>query len=248
MMISRIVSAGVALIILLSCATTPAWADRDRKDKDHRIKVIKKERDHKAEKRHRSNDRRIRVKKNSRGHVLDKRHRHDRRYPRRGHVIKRLPRGYHTVPHRGRRFYHHHGVWYRRSGARFVVILPPVGVTIPVLPPFHTTVWIGNVPYYYANGMYYIWLPAKRVYMATNPPAESEVEEESEKPDKLFVYPKKGQSKEQQATDRYKCYRWSVDQTGFDPTRSGGNVPEAQYYSKRSDYHRAMKACLEARG
>ncbi len=248
MMISRLVSAVVVLIILLSCATAPAWADRDRKDKDRRIKVIKIDRDHKVEKRHRSNDRRIKIKKNSRGHVLDKRHRHDRRYPRRGHVSPRLPRGHHSIPHRGKRYYHHHGVWYRRSGVSFVVVLPPVGITVPVLPPFYTTIWVGSVPYYYANGVYYVWRPVERVYVVTDRPPESEVSEQPTKTDRLFVYPKKGQSEQRQASDRYQCYRWSVDQTGFDPTRSGGNVPEAQYYSKRSDYHRAMKACLEARG
>ena len=42
--------------------------------------------------------------------------------------------------------------------------------------------------------------------------------------DELFVYPKQGQSEEKQAEDRYQCHSWSVGQTGFDPTRAGGNV------------------------
>jgi outer membrane lipoprotein SlyB len=33
----------------------------------------------------------------------------------------------------------------------------------------------------------------------------------------VIFYPNAGQSAEQQDRDRYECYRWSVQQTGFDP-------------------------------
>ncbi len=54
------------------------------------------------------------------------------------------------------------------------------------------------------------------------------------------AYPADGQSLHEQDRDRYECHRWAVDESGFDPTRS-----------RRGDadtYHRAMTACLEARG
>ena len=34
----------------------------------------------------------------------------------------------------------------------------------------------------------------------------------------LFIYPKAGQSQEQQGKDRYECHTWAVQQTGFDPS------------------------------
>ena len=34
----------------------------------------------------------------------------------------------------------------------------------------------------------------------------------------LYVYPKNGQSQEQQKKDRYECHMWAVQQTGYDPT------------------------------
>ena len=37
----------------------------------------------------------------------------------------------------------------------------------------------------------------------------------------MYVYPAKGQSKEQQSKDEYACHQWAVQQTGFDPTRAG---------------------------
>ncbi len=34
----------------------------------------------------------------------------------------------------------------------------------------------------------------------------------------LFIYPKEGQTDEQQAQDKFECHEWSVQQTGFDPS------------------------------
>lgn len=34
---------------------------------------------------------------------------------------------------------------------------------------------------------------------------------------KMFVYPSKGQSHQQQKKDEFECYKWAVDQSGIDP-------------------------------
>src|SRR5690606_21144580 len=39
---------------------------------------------------------------------------------------------------------------------------------------------------------------------------------------RVYFYPMQGQSAERQDRDRYDCYLWAVDQTGFDPARSIG--------------------------
>ena len=36
----------------------------------------------------------------------------------------------------------------------------------------------------------------------------------------IFVYPSKGQTKEQQEQDEFACYKWGKEQTGFDPTQA----------------------------
>jgi hypothetical protein len=64
----------------------------------------------------------------------------------------------------------------------------------------------------------------------------------------LFIYPKNGQSAEQQSQDRYDCHRWAVDNSGFDPTRQDGGVAPEQAVAKRNEYYRAQVACLEGRG
>lgn len=64
---------------------------------------------------------------------------------------------------------------------------------------------------------------------------------------KVFLYPKNGQSADQQARDRYDCYRFAVAQTGFDPLRAG-SATAASGGETRSDFERAQSACFEARG
>ncbi len=38
-------------------------------------------------------------------------------------------------------------------------------------------------------------------------------------PQRVFFYPERNQSPEQQDRDRYECYNWAVRETGFDPSR-----------------------------
>jgi hypothetical protein len=62
------------------------------------------------------------------------------------------------------------------------------------------------------------------------------------------VYPKNGQTDQQQATDRYECHSWAREQTGFDPTQPLGGVDQGQVDAARAQYQRAEGACLEGRG
>jgi hypothetical protein len=50
----------------------------------------------------------------------------------------------------------------------------------------------------------------------------------------VFMYPKNGQSQEQQSTDKQECQKWASDQVGL-----GSNGP---------DYRRALIACVQGRG
>jgi hypothetical protein len=49
------------------------------------------------------------------------------------------------------------------------------------------------------------------------------------------MYPKNGQSEEQQARDKAECQQWATQQAG-------------QVATNGSDYQRAMSACVEGRG
>jgi hypothetical protein len=54
-------------------------------------------------------------------------------------------------------------------------------------------------------------------------------------PGQIFMYPKNGQSSEQQAQDKAECQKWAAQQAG-------------QVAQNGSDYRRAMTACAEGRG
>jgi hypothetical protein len=189
----------------------------------------------------------------ARGQVLDERHNHGRYYPPVGTVRPGLPEGYRPY-YRGRdRFYFSGGVWYAPRGPGFVVVTPPPGLVISVLPPYYSTVWVGGIPYYYADNVYYTWQPDQNGYAVADAPADAQDDPNaaSAPPDNaqtdLIIYPKNGQSKDQQAADQFECHTWAKGQTGFDPTQPGGGQSGGSAMN-RSNYDRAMSACLQARG
>ncbi len=87
-------------------------------------------------------------------------------------------------------------------------------------------------------------------YEVVEPPAgiESGGSTRARLSNQLFVYPKSGQSSEQQSKDRYECHHWAVEQSGYDPTVAGGGVDPQKALEKRDDYFRAEASCLEGRG
>lgn len=58
----------------------------------------------------------------------------------------------------------------------------------------------------------------------------------------LYAYPKNGQTATQSTFDRIECERWGSGQTGYSPGQS------AEDANRKSDYQRAVSACLEGRG
>jgi len=167
------------------------------------------------------------------------------RYPSRGAVVDRIPPGHRVYDYRGDRYHYDDGIWYRPFGSHFMVVLPPIGLVVPLLPNGAVVLSIGGVPYYRYGGVYY--LHERDGYRVVERPSEAPVVSDPAS-DALFIYPRKGQSAKTQATDRFECHEWAADQTGYDPTVSGGGVSESARGGARSDYLRAMTACLEARG
>ena len=176
----------------------------------------------------------------------DSRYHHDRSYPVRGQVFRELPRDRRVVVYGGTRYYFSGGVWYRPQGPRFAVIMPPIGLFLPFLPPYYSTVWVHGVPYYYANEVYYAH--QGEGYVVVAPPQEEAVSQAPPPAEQMFIYPRLGQGEKQQADDRYFCHQWAVSQTGFDPTQPAGGSPGPPRSEKRADYQRAMSACLDGRG
>ena len=67
-------------------------------------------------------------------------------------------------------------------------------------------------------------------------------------PTGIAIHPRNGQSADQQALDRYGCYRFAVARTGFDPLASNRAATSSDVVRRTSDYSREQAACLEGRG
>jgi hypothetical protein len=145
----------------------------------------------------------------------------------------------------GRRWDNHYERWYGGPARPPVVVhrvRPRYGVVVPILPWAATVLLVGGATYWYCDGVYYRRLSADAGYQVVDEPVgQARVLDE-----RLYVYPRKGQSAEQQARDEYDCHRWAVDQTGFDPTAAA--TGDATDLDRRDDYRRAQSACLDGRG
>jgi hypothetical protein len=197
---------------------------------------------------------------------LDSRFAHNRYYYDHGYAVHTPPDGGLANLHGpgGQRYYFHGGNWYQWRGSwdqawhwqrwwhgAWVVSGPPVGVFLPLLPPYYTTVWWGGTPYYYANDAYYVWDAGRNEYQVVAPPSGLDAAGTTPAPvvpgasDQLFAYPTKGQSPELQTNDRTECSQWAMAESGYDPTATDA---AAQPRDKRGAYFRAQAACLESRG
>lgn len=171
--------------------------------------------------------------------------RHSGRFPRPGERVRDIPRSHVTINVGRDSYRYNRGVFYRHDHRGYVVVRAPIGARVRVLPPGYISFTLGINRYFYVNSAYYLWEPRTREYLVVNAPdgAETAVSEEgADAVKELFVYPAHGQSNEQTRQDRYECYVWASEQSGFDPSVAEKN-PDG-----RSDYNRAFTACLEGRG
>jgi hypothetical protein len=261
----------------------------------------------------------------------DTRHGHDHSYPDRGAIVRDLPRGTIGVNYADVSYRYHDGIWLEPRGPAFIVVAPPIGIVVPTLPTFSTTLAQGGETYLYANDTYYRPRADLGGYEVVNEPAQglpqngpdafvggqlpgaapaapaiiatggistpaaqpvsgqaatvptvtqaaafrpsapaatttasitaapvpvtlptgpASVSPSSAPPKvtKVFLYPKNGQTSDQQARDRYECYRFAVAQSGFDPASSPGVASSAPSNEPQSDFERAQSACFDARG
>lgn len=141
-----------------------------------------------------------------------------------------------------------------------------MGIRLGILPPSHSTIVIGGMPYYYANGTYYSAAPNAGGYTVVDPPPGYETAQPQPAPvqvptvpppapmnpqaapavslpQSFFVYPREGHTQSHFVADRSECNNWAIGQTGYDPARPG--VGSAQ---RTSDFQRALETCLEGKG
>jgi hypothetical protein len=120
------------------------------------------------------------------------------------------------------------------------------------LPWYYEEYWWDGIPYYYVSGDYYVWNGDAGAYEQVQPPAQIAEKGPGQAPaagNRVFVYPKNGQTAQQQAKDESECSTWASTQTGYAPaTGIAANESGSASPAKRQDYLRAETACLEGRG
>jgi hypothetical protein len=210
------------------------------------------------------------------GYRYDLRYGHAHYYPPRGYVVGALPAGSVTVNRFHEHFFFAGGVWYAPRGPGFVAIAAPIGVFVTVLPPAYTQVWVGGVPYYYANDTYYAYNEGQRAYEVVAPPAGAEAapagddEAQGDTADSGYVTtppadagapPDPGPPPQSvpgvgglfvyaahgQSEQQQSQDKWECHQWAVGQT---GFDPTAQggNPARRPDYQRALAACLQGRG
>ncbi|WP_022979381.1 DUF6515 family protein [Ideonella sp. B508-1] len=168
---------------------------------------------------------------------FDDRYHHNLWYPNVGWSVAAAPVGGISVAFGGGNFLFHGGVWFHPVGPRWVVVTPPVGIIAPMLPPAYTTLWVGGLAYYYANGVYY--LPdGPAGYRVVEPPTGVASVQPVAPPPKPapdpIVYPRNGQSAAQTEADQRACNQWAMTQRDA--------------MSDASIFNRAVQACMDGRG
>ena len=171
---------------------------------------------------------------------LDQRYRNDRGFPPPGQAISALPRGSIRIAHGGGRYFFNAGVWFRPIGGSYLVIAPPIGIYVPVLPPGFVVFQIDGSPsYYYANGTYYA-MSADGGYTVVAPPSGMVatppvlVEPLPGEFPTLVIEPRNGQSYAQTETDQQACNRLASAEPGA--------------ATVATIYQHAFLACMDVRG
>jgi hypothetical protein len=77
-----------------------------------------------------------------------------------------------SISYRGTRYLVSDGQWFEQRGSRLIAVEAPAGVMVRDLPDGYSMRWIDGVPYFYADGLYYIWREGVRRYeILQYPPA-----------------------------------------------------------------------------
>ncbi|KAF1025392.1 MAG: hypothetical protein GAK37_02878 [Pseudomonas sp.] len=163
-----------------------------------------------------------------------------------GYVIDRFPERNYRVPYRGQDYFFSGGYWYRPQGTRYVVVTPPYGIRVQYLPDYAREVWVGSTLFFLAAGAYYTYEESSQQYVVVEPPAAAPAPAPAPQGNgyDVVAYPANGQSPAQVQQDGYDCYRWAVQQSGFDPQA----VTYAPAPVVVQTYRQAQGNCLSSRG
>ncbi len=89
-------------------------------------------------------------------------------YPEKGKIERRVPSEYQEIRGKNENYYFRKGVYYRKGPRGFVVVSPPRGLVVPVMPPGFETLIVAGVTHFLFGGVYYHKAPGG--YMVVDEP------------------------------------------------------------------------------
>lgn len=95
--------------------------------------------------------------------------------------IRQLPDSA-VFTHRGTRYVVSAGRWYEQRGDKLRAVAAPQGVLVQELPQGYSMRWVGGVPYFYADGLYYLWRERQRSYEVLPTPPAGDAGQRNETP------------------------------------------------------------------
>lgn len=87
-------------------------------------------------------------------------------------VVRVAPRHTTVVVHRGVSYHYDGRVYYRPHRRGYVVVTPPIGLQVGILPAGYSRVVVGSQPYFYVGGVYYVQRQPT-IYEVVEPPKDA---------------------------------------------------------------------------
>lgn len=113
-----------------------------------------------------------------RKHQKVKRHNPHHRYanlPRWGHSYKLAPKNAFIIAHSGRKYHYKSGIYYRKSGAKYLIVKAPVGLRVQTLPKEGIRCVVRGKRYFYYYGTFYKQVDNSDEYITVAPPLGARV-------------------------------------------------------------------------
>ena len=102
-----------------------------------------------------------------------KRHTPHYRYanlPRWGYSYKVAPKKAYIVKHSGQKFHYKSGIYYKKSGAKYVIVKAPIGIRVRTLPKERIRCIVHGKKYFYYYGTFYQKSDNNNEYVTVDPP------------------------------------------------------------------------------
>lgn len=96
--------------------------------------------------------------------------------PKWGKTYTSVNRKAYRIAYRGLNYFYYSGIYYKKSGAKYVIARAPIGIRVSMLPRKHVEFVIKGRKYFYYYGTYYVKVDSSNEYETVSPPIGARVD------------------------------------------------------------------------